>query len=49
MGSNQWKHRWVNESGDVIYTDREDYDPNTDVHLNRSDYKRTPIRPRFPQ
>jgi hypothetical protein len=31
VGSNQWKHRWVNESGEVIYTDVEDYDPNLDV------------------
>ena len=49
VGSNQWKRRWVNESGDVIYTDDGSYDPNTDVNLNRSDYKRTPVRPRFPQ
>jgi len=20
MGSNQWKHRWENEAGDIIYT-----------------------------
>ena len=45
-GSNQWKHRWVNESGEVIYTQKEDYDPNVDVHLNRSDYKRSPVRKR---
>ena len=48
-GSNQWRRRWVNESGEVIYTDDESYDPNTDVNLNRSDWKRTPVRPRFPQ
>ncbi len=48
VGTNQWKHRWINESGDVIYTDSEDYDPNVDVNLNRSDYKRTPVRKRFP-
>ena len=47
MGSNQWQYRWVNESGDVIYTDSEEYDPNVDVELNRSDYKKTPIRKRF--
>lgn len=46
-GSNQWEHRWVNESGDVLYTDTEEYDPNVDVELNRSDYKRTPVRKRF--
>lgn len=49
IGSNQWQFRWVNESGDVIYTDSEEYDPNIDIELNRSDYKRTPIRKRFPQ
>jgi len=46
-GSNQWKYRWVNESGEVLYTDTEEYDPNVDVDLNRSDYKRTPVRKRF--
>ena len=49
VGSNQWKHRWINEGGDVIYTDDESYDPRVDVNLNRTDYKRTPIRKRFPQ
>ena len=49
IGTDKWKHRWINESGDVIYTDDEYYNPNTDVHLNRSDYKRTPIRKRFQQ
>ena len=48
-GSNQWSHRWVNESGDIIYTNQEDYNPNTDINLNRSDYKLTPIRKRGPK
>jgi len=48
MGSNQWRYRWINENGDVLYTDDEYYDPNTDVNLQRSDYKRTPVRKRFP-
>ncbi|MCB0730203.1 MAG: hypothetical protein KDC88_04140 [Ignavibacteriae bacterium] len=48
VGTNQWKYRWVNESGDVIYTDNEDYNPNIDINLNRSDYKRSQIRKRFP-
>jgi len=48
VGSNQWKYRWVNESEEVIYTDSEEYDPNTDVELNRSDYKRTTIMKRGP-
>jgi len=49
IGTNQWDYRWVNESGDVIYTDSEEYDPNVDVHMNRSDFKRSKIRERFPQ
>jgi hypothetical protein len=48
VGTNQWQHRWVNESGDVIYTDNESYDPNVDINLNRSDFKRSKIRKRFP-
>ena len=48
-GSNQWQHRWQNENGDIIYTDDESYDPNTDIDLNISGFKKTPIRPRFPQ
>ncbi len=48
-GSNQWENRWTNPGGDVIYTNDEHYDPNVDVNLNRSDFKRTPVRPRFPQ
>jgi hypothetical protein len=46
IGSNQWQHRWVNESGDVVYSDVDDYDPNLDDVLNRTDYKKTPIRKR---
>ncbi len=49
VGTDNWKHRWINESGDVLYTDNEEYNPNVDIDLNRSDYKRTPIRKRFPQ
>lgn len=48
IGSNQWQYRWVNESNDVIYTNDQNYDPNHDINLNRSDFKRTPIRKRFP-
>lgn len=49
MGSNQWNYRWVNESGDVVYSDADNYDPNQDDVLNRTDYKKTPIRKRHPQ
>jgi hypothetical protein len=49
VGTNQWQHRWVNESGDVIYTNNESYDPNVDINLNRSDFKQSKIRKRFPK
>lgn len=49
IGTDKWKYRWVNEGGDVIYTDKEEYNPNVDINLKRSDYKRTPIRKRFGQ
>lgn len=47
-GSDHWRHRWENPDGRIIYTDREDYDPNVDLHLNRSDFRRSHIRERFP-
>jgi hypothetical protein len=46
QGSNQWKHRWVSPSGEEIYTDDADYDPSLDAELQRSDFKRSRIRPR---
>jgi hypothetical protein len=49
IGSNQWHHRWANGNGDEFYTDDETIDPNVSSLLNCSDWKRTPVRPRFPQ
>jgi hypothetical protein len=49
VGSNQWEHRWVTEDGTEFYTDREEDDPNIAGHLNRTDWKRSRVRPRFPQ
>jgi len=48
IGTNQWQHRWINEGGDVIYTNSEEYNPNTDINLDKSDFKRSKIRKRFP-
>lgn len=47
-GSNQWAIRWENESGDVIYTNDENYRPNHDSRLNRLDFKKSVVRKRFP-
>ncbi len=45
-GSNQWTYRWVTENGDEYYSDDAYQDPNTLNALNRSDWKRTPVRQR---
>jgi hypothetical protein len=47
QGSNQYKYRWVNSGGDVIYSDNPDYDPTRDTKLRgRSDYQLSPLRAR---
>jgi hypothetical protein len=47
QGSNQYKYRWVNSGGDVIYSDNQDYDPTRDTKLRgRSDYQLSPLRAR---
>lgn len=46
LGSNEWKHRWINSSGDVIYSNNEEYNPNYDDSLKRTDFKLCPVKPR---
>jgi hypothetical protein len=46
IGSDNWNYRWVNESGDVVYSNSNEYDPNHDEILNRTDFKKTPVRER---
>ena len=43
-GSNQWEHRWVDDLGNVLYTDQDDYNPNLDIELNMSGFK--PSKPK---
>lgn len=45
-GSNHWNYRWQNDLGEIIYTDRGEYNPNTDINLNVSGFKRSEIRKR---
>jgi hypothetical protein len=49
--SGDWKYRWVTEGGQVVFSDDPDYNPNYDPArpFNRSDFKRSEVRPRFPQ
>ncbi len=42
-------YRWETAQGDVIYTDNETYDPNPEGLLGRTDWKRSPVRPRSPR
>jgi hypothetical protein len=44
MDTDAFRYRWETPGNDVYYTDREDEDPNT--FLQRTDYKRTPVRKR---
>ena len=43
-GSNQWKHRWVDDLGNVLYTDLSEYNPNLDVELNMDGFKLCKIK-----
>jgi len=47
--SNQWNYRWVNANEEEFYTNDDGDDPNRDPLLNQAEWKRTPVRPRFPQ
>ncbi len=44
--TNEYKRRWTNYAGDVIYCDDERYDPNKDRAFNHVEWKLTPVRPR---
>jgi hypothetical protein len=41
-----YSYRWVNNQGDVIYTDENSFDPNTIEEYKTREWKRTPIRKR---
>jgi hypothetical protein len=42
LGSNEWRHRWQDSFGQVIYTDDDRWDPNLDPALKVSGFKRPP-------
>lgn len=46
LGSNEWKYRWENSSGEIIYTDDGTWDPNIDPDLRLTGYKRSQVKPR---
>lgn len=46
MGSSEWKHRWVGQGGEVIYTDDGSWNPNLDPSLKVSGFERSPVKKR---
>jgi hypothetical protein len=44
VDTDTYKYRWTTSGGDVYYTNREEENPN--IFMQRTDYKRTPIRKR---
>jgi hypothetical protein len=42
--TDNWKNRWVNSSGDIIYSDNPSYDPNHDPALNVSGFRKSAAR-----
>lgn len=39
--TDNWKNRWTNSSGDIIYTDNPTYDPNMDPDLKIQGFKKS--------
>jgi hypothetical protein len=39
MDTDNWKHRWINSSGDIIYSNDDNYNPNHDPNLHVSGYE----------
>lgn len=45
-GTNEWNHRWENQQGDVIYSDNQAYNPNSDIDITVKGFKKSQIRRR---
>jgi hypothetical protein len=39
--TDNWKNRWVNQNGDIIYSDNQSYDPNTDPSLQVTGFRKS--------
>lgn len=42
-GSNQWDHRWVDNLGNVIYTNNQEYNPNHDLELQMQGFRKSKV------
>ena len=47
-GSNQWDHRWVDDLGNIIYTNDQSYNPNLDLELQMDGFQRSRIKREVP-
>ncbi len=43
-GTNQWDYRWVDDLGNVIYTDQEEYNPNLDPELQMDGFRKSNVK-----
>jgi hypothetical protein len=43
-GSNQWDYRWVDDLGNLIYTNNGEYNPNLDLELQMDGFKRSRVK-----
>ena len=39
IDTDHWKYRWVNNLGEIVYSDYQNYDPNFDQELNKTGFK----------
>jgi hypothetical protein len=46
LGTSQYHYRWVNNQGDILYTDENSFDPNKYEEYNTREWKTSPVRPR---
>jgi hypothetical protein len=46
LDTSAYRHRWMNNHGDILYTDENTYNPNEYGKRPNYEWKRTPVRPR---
>ena len=46
LGTSDYRYRWVNNQGDILYTDENSFDPNKYEEYKTREWKRSPVRPR---
>ncbi|MEI6049992.1 MAG: hypothetical protein WCS03_13905 [Bacteroidota bacterium] len=44
IDTDNWKNRWINSSGDIVYSDNQNYDPNSDPDMKITGFKRSAPR-----